>query len=128
MLKPTADEAVRTGKSAPHLSYVSIDRIVQTALRAGAKAICQVYRVPLRKFELRRACELANVVFIGPRAATIRPMAMKHVAKPTASEAGAEAIKVESPEGNPVRRFPQFVDAEGAGECGVSGANVPVEV
>ena len=67
-------------------------------------------------------------MFIGPRAATIRPMAMKDVAKPTASEAGAEAIKVEPPEGNPIRRFPPFVDAEGAGECGVSGTNVPVDV
>jgi acetyl/propionyl-CoA carboxylase alpha subunit len=40
---PTADEAVRTGESALRLSYVSIDRIVQTALRAGPKAIRQAY-------------------------------------------------------------------------------------
>ena len=53
---------------------------------------------------------------------------MKDVAKPTASEAGAKAIKVESPGGNPVRRFPPFVDAGGAGQCGVSGTNVPVDV
>ena len=53
---------------------------------------------------------------------------MKDVAKLTASEAGAEAIKLESPEGNPVRRFPQLVDAEGAGERGVSGTNVSVDV
>ena len=40
---PTADESVRTGESAPRLSYVSIDRIVQTTLRAGAKAIRHGY-------------------------------------------------------------------------------------
>ena len=33
-------------------------------------------------------------------------MAMKDLAKPSASEAGAKPIKSEPPEGNPARRFP----------------------
>jgi len=36
---PTTDEAMRTGESAPRISYVTIDRIIQAAPRASAKAI-----------------------------------------------------------------------------------------
>jgi len=35
---------------------------------------------------------------------------------------------VETPEDNPIRRFPPFADAEGDCECAVAGTNVPAGV
>src|SRR3990172_8485281 len=87
-----ADEAYLIGPGAPAESYLNGERIVETALRAGAEAIHPGYGFLAENAGFARACEAAGVVWIGPPCAVIAAMGSKLEAKRRMEEAGVPVI------------------------------------
>ncbi|MDA9286062.1 3-methylcrotonyl-CoA carboxylase, partial [Pseudomonadales bacterium] len=76
-----ADEAVRIGPAPARESYLCGDKVLEAALRTGAQAIHPGYGFLSENAEFCRACEAANIVFIGPPATAVEAMGSKSAAK-----------------------------------------------
>ncbi|SEO61505.1 acetyl/propionyl/methylcrotonyl-CoA carboxylase subunit alpha [Trujillonella endophytica] len=87
-----ADVAVRLGPAPAAESYLSIDRVVEAALRTGAQAVHPGYGFLSENVELATACEAAGIVFVGPPVAAIEAMADKIRAKRTVGAAGVPVV------------------------------------
>src|SRR5260221_13117160 len=61
-----ADEAFLIGPAVPAESYLSIEKIIETAKQAGAEAIHPGYGFLAENADFARACAEAGVVFIRP--------------------------------------------------------------
>src|SRR5947207_10382676 len=72
-----ADEAYRIGPPPATESYLSIQKILEVAKRCGADAIHPGYGFLSENADFARACEGANVKFIGPSAVAIERMGSK---------------------------------------------------
>src|SRR5271168_4749940 len=72
-----ADEAEHIGPSPSADSYLRVDRILAAARKHGAEAIHPGYGFLSENAEFAAACEAADLVFIGPSAASIRSMGSK---------------------------------------------------
>jgi len=62
-----ADESYHIGGAAAKDSYLNIDRIIDTAKKAGADAIHPGYGFLSENANFVDACEKAGIIFIGPR-------------------------------------------------------------
>jgi 3-methylcrotonyl-CoA carboxylase alpha subunit len=102
-----ADEAIRIGESAPRLSYLSEERIIEAALQSGAQAVHPGYGFLSENAHFAEACEVAGLTFIGPRSLTLREMALKDAAKQIARDAGAPVLDSYEGDGSD----PQLLDA-----------------
>src|SRR3712207_4834561 len=78
-----ADVAVPIGPSPAVDSYLSIERVLDAAVRTGAQAVHPGYGFLSENVEFARACEKAGIVFIGPPVAAIEAMGDKIRAKQT---------------------------------------------
>src|SRR3954454_11216144 len=87
-----ADVAVPIGPAPAAQSYLSIERMLEAALRTGAQAIHPGYGFLSENVEFARACEQAGIVFIGPPVAAIEAMGDKIRAKQTVSAAGVPVV------------------------------------
>lgn len=87
-----ADEAIRIGGSAAHESYLSIERVIASAKRAGADAIHPGYGFLSENAEFAEAVEAAGIVFIGPQPMAIRAMGRKDAAKALMESAGVPIV------------------------------------
>src|SRR5690349_3329794 len=87
-----ADVAVPIGPAPAVESYLSIEKVVDAALRTGAQAIHPGYGFLSENVEFARACEKAGIVFIGPPVAAIEAMGDKIRAKQTVSAAGVPVV------------------------------------
>jgi acetyl-CoA carboxylase biotin carboxylase subunit len=87
-----ADEAYHIGPSPATESYLVIDRIIETAKRAGADAIHPGYGFLAENAEFAQHCVDAGIIFIGPPPETIRLLGDKLAARNTAREAGLPVI------------------------------------
>jgi acetyl-CoA/propionyl-CoA carboxylase len=80
-----ADESYHIGGAAAKDSYLNIDRIIDTAKRAGVDAIHPGYGFLSENANFVDSCEKAGIIFIGPKASTMRfsgdKMAVKQLAK-----------------------------------------------
>lgn len=76
-----ADEAVRLGPAAARESYLSIDKVVEAAVRTGSQAIHPGYGFLSENADFAAACERAGVVFLGPPVRAIQVMGDKITAK-----------------------------------------------
>ncbi|MBA4491190.1 pyruvate carboxylase [Paracoccus sp. S1E-3] len=88
-----ADEAYRIGEGlGPVAAYLSIPEIIRVAKESGADAIHPGYGLLSENPELVDACEREGIIFIGPKADTMRALGDKASARRVAIEAGVPVI------------------------------------
>ena len=87
-----ADEAYRLGPGPALESYLSVDAVMQAAVRAGADAVHPGYGFLSERVELAQACADAGLTFIGPPVGAIELMGDKIRAKALAVEAGVPVV------------------------------------
>jgi acetyl-CoA carboxylase, biotin carboxylase subunit len=83
-----ADEAYPVGAAPAAESYLRIDRILDTARRAGVDAIHPGYGFLSENREFAAACEAAGITFIGPPASAMEVMGSKTAARAKMAAAG----------------------------------------
>ncbi|HEY0014380.1 MAG TPA: acetyl/propionyl/methylcrotonyl-CoA carboxylase subunit alpha [Allosphingosinicella sp.] len=83
-----ADEAVHIGASAARESYLVGEKIIAAARVTGAEAIHPGYGFLSENAEFAEAVEAAGLVWVGPKAASIRAMGLKDAAKSLMIAAG----------------------------------------
>ena len=88
-----SDEAYRIGADlGPVDAYLSIDEIIRVALQSGADAVHPGYGLLSENPRLVDACTDNDLVFIGPKAKTMRRLGDKFSARLAATEAGVPVI------------------------------------
>jgi acetyl-CoA carboxylase biotin carboxylase subunit len=87
-----ADEAYLIGPAPSSESYLSIERIVETAKSSGAEAVHPGYGFLAENPELPEACEKEGLVFIGPTSRAMREMGDKIFAKRTVAARGVPTV------------------------------------
>jgi pyruvate carboxylase len=88
-----ADEAYRIGEGlGPVAAYLSISEIIRVAKASGADAVHPGYGLLSENPALVEACAEAGIVFIGPRAETMRALGDKASARRVAIAAGVPVI------------------------------------
>jgi acetyl-CoA/propionyl-CoA carboxylase biotin carboxyl carrier protein len=87
-----ADEAYLLGPPLPAESYLSVEKILETARRAGAEAIHPGYGFLAENAAFANACEQAKLVFIGPPASAIEAMGSKTRARELMQKAGVPIV------------------------------------
>src|SRR3954470_836648 len=83
-----ADAAVHIGPSPARESYLVGDRIIEAARATGVEAIHPGYGFLSENADFAEAVEAAGLVWVGPKASSIRAMGLKDAAKKLMDEAG----------------------------------------
>jgi acetyl-CoA carboxylase biotin carboxylase subunit len=87
-----ADEAYLIGPAPSTESYLRINRILDAAVRSGAEAIHPGYGFLAENPEFARACENADIVFIGPPVAAMELMGSKTASRRALLHAGLPVV------------------------------------
>jgi acetyl-CoA/propionyl-CoA carboxylase, biotin carboxylase, biotin carboxyl carrier protein len=87
-----ADEAFLIGPAVPAESYLNIAKIIETAKEAGAEGIHPGYGFLAENADFARACDEADIVFIGPPPEAIEAMGSKTRAREIMAEAGVPIV------------------------------------
>ena len=87
-----ADEAYLVGPAAASESYLRIDKVVDTAKKAGCDAIHPGYGFLSENAEFVDACERAGITFIGPPSSAMRNMGSKTAARKHMADAGVPIV------------------------------------
>ncbi|MCO7226844.1 acetyl/propionyl/methylcrotonyl-CoA carboxylase subunit alpha [Pleionea sp. CnH1-48] len=87
-----ADEAWLLGPAPAKESYLKGDLILEIAKKSGAQAIHPGYGFLSENADFSRACEAADIQFIGPPATAIDAMGSKSAAKEIMQEAGVPLV------------------------------------
>ena len=87
-----ADEALPIGGPRPQDSYLRGDAIIEAARQSGAQAIHPGYGFLSENADFAEAVEAAGLVFIGPKAASMRRMGSKAGAKQLMAERGVPVV------------------------------------
>jgi acetyl-CoA/propionyl-CoA carboxylase, biotin carboxylase, biotin carboxyl carrier protein len=87
-----ADEAFLLGPPTPAESYLNIEKIIETAQKAGAEAIHPGYGFLAENADFARALDEAGITFIGPPASAIDAMGSKTRAREIMQEAGVPIV------------------------------------
>lgn len=87
-----ADESYEIGKAQVNESYLNSDAIIRLAKQTGADAIHPGYGFLSESTQFVRACEEANITFIGPDANVMEQMGDKVIARKRMQEANVPVI------------------------------------
>jgi len=87
-----ADTAIAIGGPAPAESYLDGGRIIEAALAAGVDAVHPGYGFLSENAGFAQDCTAAGLLFVGPRAETIRRMGSKSEAKSVMEDAGVPVV------------------------------------
>ena len=87
-----ADEAFLLGPGPPAESYLVVEKIIEVAKESGAEAIHPGYGFLAENAAFARACEEAEIVFIGPPADAIDAMGSKTKARELMKKAGVPIV------------------------------------
>src|ERR671935_803067 len=87
-----ADEAYAIGAAPATESYLVVDRLVETARRAGADAVHPGYGFLSENPAFAEACAKSGLTFIGPSAPSMRAMGDKVEARRRMQEAGVPVV------------------------------------
>jgi acetyl-CoA/propionyl-CoA carboxylase biotin carboxyl carrier protein len=87
-----ADEAFLLGPGPPAQSYLVVEKIIEVAKESGAEAIHPGYGFLAENAAFARACEEADIVFIGPPADAIDAMGSKTKARELMKDAGVPIV------------------------------------
>ncbi|MQF86143.1 MAG: ATP-grasp domain-containing protein [SAR202 cluster bacterium] len=90
--KRVADEALLIGPAPAIDSYLSIERVIDAAVRSNADALHPGYGFLAEDPKLADACARRGIVFVGPSAAAMKAMASKDNAKILAEAAGVPIL------------------------------------
>jgi 3-methylcrotonyl-CoA carboxylase alpha subunit len=88
----TADETICIGPAPARESYLNADAVIRAARESRADAIHPGYGFLSENAAFAEACEAAGIRFVGPPAAAIRAMGLKHEAKAIVSAAGVAVV------------------------------------
>ena len=83
-----ADEAYRIGPSSSSESYLCADKILDVAVRSGARAVHPGYGFLSENESFSRACKAAGIEFVGPPESAMRDMGSKAASKSIMTAAG----------------------------------------
>jgi pyruvate carboxylase subunit A len=86
-----ADEAILLGKG-PRCDYLNIDKVIRAAKKAGADAIHPGYGFLAENPYFAKACEAAEITFIGPQSETIANLGNKVIARRIMADAGIPMV------------------------------------
>ncbi len=86
------DEAHLLGPADARESYLSVERLIEVAKRAGAACVHPGYGFLSENADFAEACARAGLVFVGPPAAAIRAMGLKDRAKALMQKAGVPIV------------------------------------
>jgi acetyl-CoA/propionyl-CoA/long-chain acyl-CoA carboxylase, biotin carboxylase, biotin carboxyl carrier protein len=87
-----ASEAYNLGEGPASENYLSVEKIIEVAQRAGAQAIHPGYGFLAENAPFAQACEDAGIVFIGPPASAIEAMGSKTRARELMQAAGVPIV------------------------------------
>jgi len=87
-----AGEAYNLGEGPAAENYLSVEKILDAAARAGAEAIHPGYGFLAENAPFAKACEEAGIVFIGPPASAIEAMGSKTRARELMQAAGVPIV------------------------------------
>lgn len=115
-----ADESYLIGRG-PHLdqnmgpvaSYLSIEEMIRVAKLSGADAIHPGYGLLSESPEFVDACAGNGIVFIGPRAETMRQLGNKIAARNLAIETGVPVVPASWPLPDDMEKVKEHADAIG---------------
>jgi acetyl-CoA/propionyl-CoA carboxylase biotin carboxyl carrier protein len=108
-----ADRAVHVGPTPARESYLSIERVLDAAVRAGADAVHPGYGFLSERPEFAAACAEAGLVFVGPGPEAMRLLGDKGRARAVAEAAGMPTLPGWSGE---ERSDAEIVEAIGEGD------------
>ncbi|VDO77295.1 unnamed protein product [Heligmosomoides polygyrus] len=88
-----ADKAFHIGPAAAAQSYLNVDKIIETALRADVQGIHPGYGFLSENAKFAERCAEAGLVFIGPPVQAIRDMGTKSLAKQIMQDAKVPVVE-----------------------------------
>ena len=128
-----ADEAYLLGPAPSRASYLRGDKILEIALKSGARAIHPGYGFLAERADFSQACLDAGLAYIGPKPSSIAAMGDKAVARATVAKAGVPVVPGTEGEGSlrdeellgvaPSIGFPLLVKATAGGGLALSASD-----